>query len=112
MVEACRTFENLITYQKKTKDEGATKLNRMKIIRQTEECYEYCMTKSMFFEFYIYMQTPELTSIMCSVDNAIFNTYLPNEIVLSRGRNDSIASFLYDLISWEFKDYYSQLSGN
>lgn len=67
------------------KEEGATKLNSMRIIRQTENCYEYCVTKCMFFEFYNYMNTPELTKIMCSADNAIFNTYLPNEIVFERG---------------------------
>lgn len=83
--EAPRNFENLIKYQKKAKKEGATKLNCMKIIRQTENCYEYCVSKCMFFEFYNYMNTPELTKIMCSVDNAIFNTYLPNEIVFERG---------------------------
>lgn len=69
-VEVPRTFENLITYQQKAKEEGATKLNRMKIIRQTKDCYEYYITKCMFFEFYSYMNTPELTKIMCSVDNA------------------------------------------
>lgn len=84
-VESSRNFENLITYQQKAKEEGATKLNSMRIIRQTENCYEYCVTKCMFFEFYNYMNTPELTKIMCSADNAIFNTYLPNEIVFERG---------------------------
>ena len=89
-VEDARTFENLVKYQKRTKEEGATKFNEMRIICQTEECYEYCVTKCMFLEFYKYMNTPELTSIMCAVDNAIFNTYLPNRIVFERGIDETM----------------------
>ena len=84
-VEAVRNFENLVKYQQKAKDEGATKLNQVKIISKTDNCYKYKVTRCMFYEFYSSTNTPELTKIMCSVDNAIFNTYLPNEIVFERG---------------------------
>jgi len=82
--EAERSYENLIKYQQKAKEEGATRLNEMRIIRQDENRYEYCVTRCMFFEFFNMMNAPELTKIMCAADNAIFNTYLPNEIVFER----------------------------
>lgn len=89
-VEAPRTYENLVKYQQKAKEEGATKLNEMRIIRHTKECYEYCVTRCMFFEFFTNMGAPELTRIMCAADNAIFNTYLPNEIIFERGVGETM----------------------
>ena len=89
-VEAARNYENLIKYQKQAKEEGITKLNEMKIVKQTELCYEFYVTKCVFFEFFTYMGTPELTKIMCAADNAIFNTYLPNEIVFDRALGETM----------------------
>jgi hypothetical protein len=91
-VEAERTFENLVKYQKKVKNEGITKLNQMEIIEQTENRYVYKVTKCMFYEFFKYLDVPELTRIMCSIDNAIFNSYLPEKIIFHRnGINNRIA---------------------
>lgn len=90
-VEAPRTFENLVKYQQRTKNEGVTRLNEMKIISRTEDHYEFRMTRCMFYEFFKQMNTPELTTIMCAADNAVFNTYLPNEIVFERGVGETIA---------------------
>ena len=44
----------------------------------------------MFFKLFEKLEVPELTSIMCSVDNAIFNFYLPNSIVFSRKIGNTI----------------------
>ena len=89
--EAPRTFENLVKYQQLAKEEGATRLNEIKIISLTETRYEYRVTKCTFFEFFTYMGAPELTRIMCAVDNAIFNSYLPNEIIFRRGAGRTMA---------------------
>lgn len=89
-VEVSRTYENLIKYQQKAKEQGVTKLNEMVIKSQTEDCYEYCVIKCIFFEFFNYMQVPEITTIFCAADNAIFNTYLPNKIVFERGINETL----------------------
>ncbi len=83
-VEDNRTFENLIKYQQRAKNEGSTKLNKMEIISQTESKYMYKVTKCMFYEFFKYLGVPELTRIMCSIDNAIFNSYLPEKITFHR----------------------------
>jgi predicted ArsR family transcriptional regulator len=83
-VEVERTFENLVKYQKRVKKEGTTKLNKMEIIEQTNDRYVYKVTKCMFYEFFKYLEVPELTRIMCSIDNAIFNSYLPEKITFHR----------------------------
>lgn len=83
-VEAERTFENLVKYQKRVKNEGTTKLNQMEIIDQTDNKYVYKVTKCMFYEFFKYLDVPELTTIMCSIDNSIFNSYLPEKITFHR----------------------------
>ena len=90
-VEKPRNFENLKRYQQKTVAEGVTKLNTMIISKEDDKSYEYKVTRCVFFEFFNYLGMPELTKIMCSADNAIFNTYLPNEIRFERGVGKTIA---------------------
>ncbi|MBI9102491.1 MAG: L-2-amino-thiazoline-4-carboxylic acid hydrolase [Spirochaetales bacterium] len=84
-VEEERTIENLVKNQQRTNKEGTTRLNTMEIIEQTRERYQFRMTRCLFFEFFNYLKIPELTSIMCSIHNAIFNTYLPDEYFFHRG---------------------------
>ena len=90
-VEAQRTFDNLKAFQQKANKEGSTKLNTMKIIEESESKYEFRVTRCLFFELFAYLKVPELTSIMCSIDNAIFNTYLPEKLVFHRnGLNNTM----------------------
>jgi len=83
-VEAERTFDNLKIYQKKANREGSTRLNSMEVIEENDHLYHFRVTRCVFHEFFSYLQVPELTSIMCSVDNAIFNTYLPEVLTFHR----------------------------
>lgn len=90
-VEENRSFENLIKYQQRANKEGSTKLNTMEIIEQTENKYEFHVTRCVFHELFTYLKVPELTSVMCSIDNAIFNTYLPEKLIFHRnGLNNTI----------------------
>jgi L-2-amino-thiazoline-4-carboxylic acid hydrolase-like protein len=90
-VEDTRNFKNLIKYQQRANKEGSTKLNTMEIIEQTETKYEFHVTRCVFYELFLYLQVPELTSIMCSIDNAIFNTYLPEKLIFHRnGLNNTM----------------------
>jgi len=92
-VEEERTFENLIKNQQKANKEGSTRLNTMEIIEESGKKYEFNVTRCLFFELYSYLNIPELTSIMCSIDNAIFNTYLPEKIIFHRnGLNNTMPS--------------------
>lgn len=90
-VEDERTYSNLIRYQKRTNREGTTKLNTMKIIEETENRYEFIVTRCLFYEFFNKLGIKELTSIMCSVDNAIFGSYMGDELIFHRrGKENTI----------------------
>ncbi len=92
-VEAKRNFKNLIRYQKIANKKGSTKLNLMQIIHETENKYEFIVKKCIFYEIFSFLKVPELTSIFCAIDNAIFNSYLPEKIIFHRnGLNNTIAT--------------------
>ena len=83
-VETPRSFENLITYQQRTHREGITRWNTVEILEQNPKVYEIKVTKCMYHAFYNSLGIPEMTRMMCAVDNAIFNTYSPEEITFHR----------------------------
>ena len=83
-VEAPRTFENLIAYQQRTNQEGPTRWNKMEVLEQSDYKYEFRIHNCMFHDLYTQLGTPEMTKLMCEVDNAIFNTYLPEEVTFHR----------------------------
>ena len=90
-VEENRNFQNLIKYQQRANSEGSTSLNTMEIVEQSNIRYEFHVTRCVFNELFRYLKVPELTSIFCAIDNAIFNTYLPEELVFHRnGLNNTI----------------------
>jgi hypothetical protein len=39
----------------------------------------------MFHELALYLGIPELTPIVWQIDNAVFNSYLPDEMTFDRG---------------------------
>ncbi len=88
--EAERNFDNLVRYQQIAKEEGATRLNKVRIDNISNDKYSYAVTRCMFYEFFREMGVPELTSIMCSIDNAVFSSYLPNQIRFYRGVGHTI----------------------
>jgi len=83
-VEAPRSFENLIAYQQRTNREGITRWNTMQILEQSENKYEIQVSKCMYYDFFSSLGIPEMTRLMCAVDNAIFNSYLPEKITFHR----------------------------
>jgi len=83
-VEETRCFSNLIKNQQRTHREGPTRFNKMEIIEESDNRYEFRVSKCMFFDFFKQAGVKELTSLMCSIDNGIFNTYLPEEVLFHR----------------------------
>ena len=79
-VEVQRNFENLKKYQQKANKEGSTKLNTMEVIEDSDTKYEFRVTRCLFYELFIHLEVPELTSIMCSIDNAIFNIHIYQKV--------------------------------
>ncbi|MBN1259481.1 MAG: L-2-amino-thiazoline-4-carboxylic acid hydrolase, partial [Anaerolineae bacterium] len=92
-VEAPRTFENLIAYQQRTGREGITRWNVMQVLEQSPHRYALQVTECMYYRFYSSLGIPEMTRLMCAVDNAIFNTYLPERITFHR---DGIGNRIVD----------------
>jgi len=91
-VEEQRTFENLNKFQQQLNKDGITRLNTMEIIEESKSKYEFRITRCLFYELFTYLKVPELTTVMCSIDNAIFNTYLPEKLIFHRnGINNTIA---------------------
>ena len=83
-VEEPRTFENLVAYQQLTNREGPTRWNKIKVLEQSAYRYEFRVSRCMFHDLYTQIGTPELTRLMCEVDNAIYNTYLPEQVTFHR----------------------------
>lgn len=83
-VEAPRTFENLISYQQFTNKFGPTRWNKMEVLEQSEHRYEYRVHNCMFHDFNTHFGIPEMTKLMCGVDNSVFNTYLPEKLTFHR----------------------------
>lgn len=86
-VEDNHTFNNLINYQQRTNKQGPTQLNRMKIIKQNNKTYEFHVHNCMFKDEFSKLSMPELTTVMCAIDNVIFNTYLPDKVYFHRNGN-------------------------
>lgn len=84
-VEAGRTWENLIQFQQRNNREGPTRWNEMGVLKEDETVYDIKVTRCLFHEFFSELGIPELTRSICALDNAIFNTYLPEKVTFRRG---------------------------
>lgn len=83
-VEASRTWENLIAYQQQTNREGPTRWNKVEILKQDDSIYEFKVKNCLFYDFFNHLNIPEMTEAVCSIDNIIFNCYLPEDITFHR----------------------------
>lgn len=83
-VEEPRSFANLIANQQRTNREGPTRLNTMEILQADNGTYEFRVHRCLFMEAFSGLGIPELTRAICAVDNAIFNAYLPEQILFHR----------------------------
>ncbi len=83
--EPSHTFENLITYQQRFKKEGPMRLNRMEIIEQSDKRYEFKVKNCVFKGAFTKFACPELMSVFCNIDNALYNLYMPDKVIFHRG---------------------------
>jgi hypothetical protein len=86
-VEDTHTFENLINYQQRNNKQGPTQLNQMEIIKQNNKTYEFHVHNCMFKDEFSKLGMQELTTVMCAIDNVIFNSYLPDKVHFHRNGN-------------------------
>lgn len=80
-----RTFENFVEQEIRANQSGVTRWNTLEIIERDIDQFALRVTRCMFHEFCVAAGVPELTSIVCQIDNAAFNSYMPDRLVFDRG---------------------------
>lgn len=80
-----RTFDNLIQKELEINRTGTTRWNTLKIVERTGHRFEIRITRCLYHELAVSLGIPELVPIVCQIDNAVFNTYLPDQVAFHRG---------------------------
>ena len=80
-----RNFDNLCDAEIEVNKTGFTKWNTMEVVERTKRRFEIKITRCLYHELTTSLGVPELTPVICQVDNAAFNSYLPDKIVFNRG---------------------------
>lgn len=83
--ETPRTFENLIAAELEVSQKGFTRWNTLELVSRSERRFELRVTRCRYHELTTSVGVPELTPVVCQIDNAAFNSYLPDEIAFTRG---------------------------
>jgi hypothetical protein len=82
-----RTFQNFITQELEINRTGTTRWNTLEIVERTDSRFEIKITRCLFHELACSLDIPELTPVICQVDNAVFNSYLPEKMIFHRGND-------------------------
>ena len=80
-----RNFRNFADSEIENNRTGLVRWNTMQVVERSENRFEIRITRCMFHEFVVSVGLPELTPIVCQIDNAMFNSYLPDEMLFDRG---------------------------
>jgi len=84
-VDRPRTFENLYEQELEVHRTGPTRWNSLEVVERTDRRFELKVTRCMYHELAQSLGIPEITPIVCQLDNAAFNSYLPDEVIFHRG---------------------------
>ena len=84
-VDKGRTFENLCDEELLLSKTGPTRWNTLAVMDRTPRRFEIRVTRCLYHELAQSLGIPEITPVVCQIDNAAFNSYLPDSIVFSRG---------------------------
>ena len=80
-----RTFKNLCDEEIIVNQSGPTRWNTLEVVERTERRFEIRITRCLYHELTTAMGVPELTPVICQIDNAAFNSYLPDQVSFTRG---------------------------
>ncbi len=80
-----RTFVNFADLEIENNRGGLVRWNTMQIVERTPRRFEIRITRCMFHELATSLGLPELTPVVCQIDNAMFSSYLPDEMTFDRG---------------------------
>jgi len=99
-----RTFQNLCDEEITVNQSGPTRWNTLQVVERTERRFEIRITRCLYHELMTAMGVPELTPVICQIDNAAFNSYLPDQVLFTRdGAGHRIADGARQCtFKWEF----------
>lgn len=80
-----RTFDNFVDLEIENNRSGLVRWNKVEVVDRTSRRFEIRVTRCMFHELAAFLGIPELTPVVCQIDNAMFNSYLPDEMTFDRG---------------------------
>ncbi len=80
-----RNFQNFSELEIENNRTGLVRWNKMEVVERTARRFEIKITRCMFHELAVAVGIPEITPIVCQIDNAMFNSYLPDEMTFDRG---------------------------
>ena len=80
-----RNFHNFSELEIENNRTGLVRWNKMQVVERSARRFEIKITRCMFHEFATAVGAPELTPVVCQIDNAMFNSYLPDEMTFDRG---------------------------
>jgi hypothetical protein len=83
-VEKRRTFDNLCDEEIEVNKVGFTRWNTLEVVERTEHRFEIKITRCLYHELAASVGAPELTPVVCQIDNAGFNSYVPDEVLFHR----------------------------
>jgi hypothetical protein len=80
-----RTFDNFIDLELENNRTGIIRWNSLEVVARTPQRFEMKITRCMFHELATALGFPEITPIICQIDNAMYNSYLPDQMTFDRG---------------------------
>jgi hypothetical protein len=85
LVEAPRTWSNFMGFLDLSLKGGAIQWSQVEIEESSDTVRKYRCTSCMIHYFLSKLGIPELTEPFCSLDNALYNAYLPDAMTFDRG---------------------------
>lgn len=80
-----RNFQNFSALEIENNRTGLVRWNKMEVVERSAQRFEIKITRCMFHKFSVSLGIPEMTPVVCQIDNAMFNSYLPDEMIFDRG---------------------------
>ncbi len=84
-VHTDRTFDNLVEKELEINRTGTTRWNTLEIVERTSQRFEIKITRCLYHELAVSLGVPEILPLVCQIDNAVFNAYLPDQVHFHRG---------------------------
>jgi L-2-amino-thiazoline-4-carboxylic acid hydrolase len=80
-----QSFQTFAEQELEINKTGTTKWNALEVAERTNRRFQIRITFCLYHELAVSVGAPEITPIVCQIDNAVFNSYLPDQMVFHRG---------------------------